>query len=120
MRQRLGGGMRQSGVLAAACVYALDHNRERLVEDHRHAADLANGLSNVPGISVTTPETNIVMIDLHDELASDAERRLGVAGVRLSVFGPRRLRAVAHMDVNGNDVRRAVEVISTVLSKRAA
>jgi len=60
------------------------------------------------------------MIDLHDEPASDAEKRLGAAGVRLSVFGPRRLRAVAHMDVAGSDVRRAIEVIDTVLSKRAA
>lgn len=111
VRRRFGGGMRQSGVLAAAGLHALDHHRDRLDEDHGHAGRLARGLRGVPGIRPVPPETNVVMIDLEDGVPGpDALlAALGSRGVRMIRFGPRRLRAVTHLDVDGAGVDRAVE-----------
>lgn len=120
LRQRLGGGMRQSGILAAACLYAIDHHMERLCEDHERAAFLAQELCGVESVSVRPPETNIVMIDLKRESAVAAEARLREAGVLLSVFGPHRLRAVTHLNLNDDDIDRAADRIGSVLSREAA
>ena len=118
VRRRLGGGMRQSGILAAAGIYALDHNRRRLPEDHEHARLLAQKLQNVSGVSVRPPETNIVMIDLErDELtASDVVGKLKEQGVLMVEFTPRRVRAVTHMDVGRPDVERAADAFVKVLA----
>ena len=62
-KQRLGGGMRQAGICAAACLYALDHHVDRLAEDHRNAKALARGLRQMPGVAVEEPETNLVFFD---------------------------------------------------------
>ena len=62
-KQRLGGSMRQGGICAAACLYALDHNVERLAEDHANAKALARGMAQIPGITVEQPETNLVFFD---------------------------------------------------------
>ena len=62
-KQRLGGSMRQAGVCAAACIYALDHNIDRLADDHANAKALARGLAQLPGIAVEDPETNLVFFD---------------------------------------------------------
>ena len=89
-KQRLGGSMRQAGICAAACIYALDHNIDRLAEDHANARALARGLAQIPGITVEEPETNLVFFDTSatgltaDELAS----KLRQAGVMLSDHGP--------------------------------
>jgi threonine aldolase len=120
LRQRLGGGMRQSGILTAACLYAMDHNLGRLSEDHERARLLAHLFRAIPQITVTNPDTNIVMIDLKLETATEAETRLRRAGVLLSVFGPRRLRAVTHLQLDDGDVREAGERVARVLSREAA
>jgi len=62
-KQRLGGAMRQSGMCAAACLYALDHHVERLADDHANARALARGLAQIPGIAVNQPETNLIFFD---------------------------------------------------------
>lgn len=121
IRRRLGGAMRQAGILAAAGLYALDHHRGRLHEDHARARSLAARLAELPGLEVTIPETNIVMIETtHPEL--DAPRllaRLQEYGVLLSQFGPRRLRAVTHLDVGDAEIERAVAAFGEVLGVAA-
>ena len=119
IRKRLGGGMRQSGILAAAALYALECNLGRLVEDHEHAKLLAHRLSDCPTVRPSEPETNIVMLDLVRE-ADTADRvvpRLAQAGVLVVPFGARRLRAVTHLDVSRQDVERAAGVITRVLAE---
>jgi len=117
IRKRLGGGMRQSGILAAAALYALEHNLTRLGEDHENARRLAELLSDSPTVRPSVPETNIVMLDLVRE-ADTAETvipRLAQAGVLVVPFGARRLRAVTHLDVSRPDIERAADVIARVL-----
>lgn len=115
-RKRLGGGMRQVGVLAAACLYALDHHVERLAEDHRRARALASGLRGAPGISVPEPDTNIVFVHLdHPSLEAGAVvEALAARDVRVLDFGPRRLRAITHLDVDDAGIARAIEVFHAV------
>jgi len=116
VRKRWGGAMRQVGVLAAACLWALDHHVARLAEDHTRARALAAGIRAVPGVRVVEPETNIVLVDLEDPgLERDAMLTvLGSQGVRLIGFGPRRLRAVTHLDVDDDAIARAIEVFRSV------
>jgi threonine aldolase len=117
IRKRLGGGMRQSGILAAAGLYALDHNLSRIGEDHDNAKRFAQILSDSPTVRPSVPETNIVMLDLRrDADSSDAVApRLAQAGVRVVAFGPRRLRAVTHLDVSRADVERAARIVLETL-----
>lgn len=117
VRKRLGGGLRQSGIVAAAALYALEFNLPRLAEDHEHARQLAERLQGLARIRPRPPQTNIVMLELCDpeDAAPDVERRLAEAGVRLVAMGARRLRAVTHRDVTADDVRRAAEIIASVL-----
>lgn len=109
VRKRWGGGMRQVGILAAACLYALDHHRERLREDHARARTLAENLSAAPGVTVRVPETNIVFADLESPaLDRDGLRdALALRGVLVWPFGPRRLRLMTHLDVSDADVSAA-------------
>lgn len=118
IRKRLGGGMRQSGILAAAALHALDHHLERMTEDHVHARLLADGLAGWARVRVPAPESNIVMIDLVDGQleADEAARRLAAAGVLVAPFGPRRLRAVTHLDLARSDIERAASVIRRALA----
>ena len=117
IRKRLGGGMRQSGILAAAGLYALDHNLGRIGEDHANAKRFAEILSDSPAARPSHPESNIVMVDLLRDgaTAEAAAARLAQAGVRLAVYGPRRLRAVTHLDVSRADVERAARIILDTL-----
>jgi threonine aldolase len=119
LRKRLGGGMRQSGILAAAGLYALDHHLERIAEDHAAARTLAEALAGHRAVRVVPPETNIVMLDLVRETAEAVIPRLERAGVRVSAFGPSRLRAVTHLDVTADQVRRAATIIGQVLEGEA-
>jgi threonine aldolase len=114
-RARFGGGMRQTGILTAACLYALDHNLERLAQDHEHAHLLADRLAGHPAFGIVAPETNIVMLDLGRHTAEEAILRLKAAGVRVSRFGPRRVRAVTHLNVTRDDVERAAAIIGSTL-----
>jgi len=117
IRKRLGGGMRQSGILAAAGLYALDHNLGRIGEDHANAKRFAEILSDSPAVRPSDPESNIVMVDLQRDgaTAEAAAARLAQGGVRLAVYGPRRLRAATHLDVSRADVERAARIILDTL-----
>jgi len=117
IRKRLGGGMRQSGILAAAGLYALDHNLDRIVEDHENAKRFAELLSDSPAVKPSDPQSNIIMVDLQRDgaTAEAAAARLAQAGARLSPYGPRRLRAVMHLDVSRADVERAARIILDTL-----
>lgn len=112
-KQRVGGSMRQAGIGAAACLYALDHHIERLAEDHENARILARGLAQIPGITVEMPETNLVFFDTSgtgmqaDALAGRARRE----GVAISVMGKFRGRACLHLDVDRNGVEEALAVL---------
>ena len=117
IRKRLGGGMRQSGILAAAGLYALDHNLDRIGEDHANAKRFAEILSDSQIVRPSSPESNIVMVDLQRDgaTAEAASARLAHAGVRMSAYGPKRLRAVMHLDVSRSDVERAAHIILATL-----
>jgi threonine aldolase len=107
-RKRWGGAMRQVGILAAACLYALDHHVERLAEDHARAKRLAAGL-RAPGVQVTEPDTNILFAQLPP--SQDTDRVLGALearGVRMSAYGPGLIRAICHLDVDDEGVDRAI------------
>jgi threonine aldolase len=109
VRKMLGGGMRQAGVLAAAALHALDHHIDRLADDHRNARALAEGLQGLPGVTVQTPQTNIVFVDLSPERAPGAVERARAAGVLCT--GLYRLRLVTHLDVSADDVGRAIDAL---------
>jgi threonine aldolase len=117
IRKRLGGGMRQSGILAAACLWALDHHLDRIPEDHANARRLAEGLMGHPAVRPLIPETNIVMLDLVRErdTAEAVIPKLATRGVLVVSFGPKRLRAVTHLDVSAADIDRAIAVIAETL-----
>jgi threonine aldolase len=117
-KQRLGGSMRQAGICAAACLYALDHNIDRLADDHANARALARGLAQIQGITVEEPETNLVFFDTTgtgltaDELAS----RIRKQGVTLSTMGRHRARACTHLDVDLAGIEAAVQVIRSEIA----
>ena len=115
-RARFGGAMRQNGILTAACLYALEHNLERLAEDHANARCLAAGLDGHPAVHVVAPDTNIVMLDLVRHDAQRAIELLAARGVLVSSFGPRRLRVVTHLDVSADEVVRAAAIIGGQLA----
>ncbi|MBW3554534.1 MAG: aminotransferase class I/II-fold pyridoxal phosphate-dependent enzyme [Gemmatimonadetes bacterium] len=118
IRRRMGGAMRQAGILAAAGLYALDHHVDLLAEDHRRAGLLAELLADVRTVRVEAPETNIVMIDLlrADVDAPTVVAQLAGRGVRMSPFSPRRLRAVTHMDVDDDGIRLTARALAEVLT----
>ena len=112
-RKLFGGGMRQVGILAAAGLYALEHHRPRLAEDHEKARRLAEGLADVAAFRVdpSTVETNIVLFDTVSESALDVLDRLREHGVGMVPFGPKTIRATTHRDVSLGDVDRALDVV---------
>ncbi len=115
-KQMWGGAMRQSGIVAAAGLYALDHHVERLAEDHANARRLAEGLAEVPGVTIdpATVETNIVLFE-HDGAPRVGEE-LREAGVQVSRMGPTLLRAVTHLDVTADDIEHALEIMRRVIA----
>lgn len=118
IRKRMGGGMRQVGILAAAGLHALRHHVARLADDHARAARLADALAPF-GVVAGPVRTNIVPLDL-SKAALDA-RTLGVAardqGVLVSVLGPRTARLVTHMDVDDLGIERAIEVLTAIFRR---
>jgi threonine aldolase len=113
-RKMLGGGMRQAGVLAAAALYALDHQVLRLAEDHALARRLADGLAGLPGLAVEPPQTNIVFVDVLGPRGADLAAHLKARGVlaTASLYGQaQRLRFVTHLDVDAGGVDRAVTAV---------
>ena len=108
-RKRMGGGMRQIGVLAAAGLYALDHNLERLAEDHQNARLLAEAC----GVDPQTVDTNIVVVPMSDPGRVVAAAR--EEGVLVSAVGATSLRMVTHLDVSHADAERAASVLARLL-----
>jgi len=117
IRRRLGGGMRQSGILAAAGLHALDHHLDALSEDHRRARELAAAADAIDGLAAVVPATNIVMIDVSPQIAPAMRlmEALEARGVRTVPFGPGRLRAVTHRDVDDAGIRRAAEALEDIM-----
>jgi len=118
LKQLFGGSMRQSGILAAAGLYALDHHVRRLAEDHANARRLAEGLSRISALDVEPVETNIVCIGIVRTGLTAAELipRLREAGVDVSANARARLRLVTHLDVAAEDVDRGVAIFERVLA----
>lgn len=119
-RKRYGGGMRQVGILAAAGLYALDHNIDRLSQDHERAQRLAKACHSAASSTIdpATVETNIVGLNL-TALSKDAPtvaRECKEAGVIVSALGPQYLRLVAHLDLTDSDIDQACEVLTRVLA----
>jgi len=112
-RKMAGGAMRQSGVLAAAALYALDHHVVRLAEDHANARRLAEGLQGLRGVSVAPPQTNIVFVDIERHLADGLVDRLREQGVLAT--GLYRLRLVTHLDVNAAQIDQATAALRSLL-----
>ena len=112
IRKMAGGGMRQSGVLAAAASHALDHHIDRLADDHALAHRLAQGLAGLNGVTVEAPHTNIVFVDLSGaarEKSAGLLPHLAAQGIQAT--GLYRLRFVTHLDVDAAGVDRAVAAI---------
>ncbi len=121
-RRMFGGAMRQSGILAAAGLYALDHNLTRLREDYENARLIAERLADLRGVrlDLATVQTNIVIFHM-EEGAPDAAaivERAQAVGVLISAFGVRTLRAVTHLDVDRDQCRRAAELLAAVIERR--
>jgi threonine aldolase len=119
-RKMFGGAMRQSGLLAAAALYALDHNIDRLADDHANAKRLAEGLAKLPGLTIdpATVETNIVIFNIAPSLGTGAAfaARLKEAGVWLLANGPQKVRAVTHLDVTREQIEDALVRIAPYLA----
>lgn len=114
-RKMLGGGLRQAGILAAAAIYALEHHRERLRDDHENARRFAEALAGAPGIEVSEPvETNIVVLTATRAAAPELARRAAEQGVLLNAISRTTLRAVTHLDIDDEAVLRAAEVLRTL------
>jgi threonine aldolase len=111
--------MRQAGILAAAGIYALEHNVERLAEDHLNAKRLARGIAEINGltIDVNAVLTNILYFDVRQPglTVSTLLERLKTAGVLMLGTGPNSIRAVTHLDVSKEGIERAVEVLRQVV-----
>ncbi|GKS58551.1 threonine aldolase [Nitrospira sp.] len=119
-RRMYGGAMRQAGILAAAGLYALEHNIGRLKDDHDHAKLLARALRGIPTVRVDLGrvETNIVIFELVESSRSAAKvvEALKAGGVLINAVGPSTFRAVTHLDITESDVERAAVVFQRVLS----
>jgi threonine aldolase len=111
--------MRQSGILAAAGLYALDHNVGRLAEDHANARLIAERIAQLPGIhlDLSAVQTNIVIWEMAPGApeAATIVANAKAAGVLISALGARTVRAVTHMDVSAEQCRRAAEVLAEIV-----
>jgi len=116
-RRRFGGAMRQAGVLAAAGTYALDHHRERLLEDHENARAIADTLAAAhPGlVDPSAVTTNIVFVPTGARAAADVVDELAGAGVRVGAMGPHLVRLVTHLDVGAAACKRAATLLAAAL-----
>jgi len=116
-RKMLGGGMRQVGILCAGALYALEHHRARLADDHANARRLAAGVAGIAGVTLDADkvETNIVIFEVAGIAAAELARRTEAAGVRLHAIAPTRLRAVTHLDVDAAGIDRAIAAVRAAL-----
>ena len=117
-RKRLGGGLRQSGIVAAAALFGIENHRDRLSVDHENAARFATALTGAGGARVVPPDTNIVMIDLPASLpAAEAARRAADRGLLVSVWTASRVRVVTHLDASADAVDEASRIMREVVER---
>lgn len=117
-RKVLGGGMRQAGVLAAACLYALEHNVERLAEDHANAAHLAEGLARIEPVKVMSHATNMVFAQFPEEDCAPLEAWLRARGILTQMLYASRF--VTHCDVSRRDIDTFVDAVGAYFAQRRA
>ncbi len=120
-RKVLGGGMRQSGIIAAAGIESLEHMVDRLAEDHENARRLAEGIAGTPGLSIdlSRVQTNIVYIDISDNglTAEELVKQLADRGIKILQVAPKRLRAVTHYGISAEDIDLALAALSEVMDR---
>jgi threonine aldolase len=116
-RKVVGGGMRQAGVLAAAGIYALEHNVERLAQDHENARALAAGLSRIDGIKVAPTQTNMVYMTIEPQRSVRLREYLKDHGILISGQGT--IRLVTHLDIDRADIDRFISAVRQLLSSAA-
>jgi threonine aldolase len=120
-RRMFGGAMRQAGILAAAGLWALDHNIDRLTEDHANARLLAEPLAGLRGVELdlATVQSNIVIFYMSADMpdAATIVARAQEAGVLVSAFAARTLRAVTHLDVNREQCRQAADLLAAIIEQ---
>ena len=124
-KQRLGGAMRQAGILAAAGVHALEHHVDRLAEDHALARRFAEGVAGIDGLGIALDavESNIVYFEVEEAAgrsAKEVSAVLAERGVSIGALGPRLLRAVTHLDVGEAEVDAALAVLREVMTNAPA
>jgi len=118
-RKMVGGGLRQVGILAAAGLYALEHNVVRLADDHANAATLAKGLSAYEQLKVTMPDTNIVFVEVDSTIAADFKAHLAARGIGItSAYSATKQRWVTHLDVDSAAVETALAAVRAFFSAR--
>ncbi len=110
-RKMLGGGMRQSGILAAAALHALDHHVDRLAQDHHRAARLADGLRGIDALIVSAQHTNMVFIEVPTERLHSLDAHLRDHGILASIGYLPSVRLVTHLDIDDEDIDRAVKTL---------
>jgi threonine aldolase len=120
-RKLFGGGMRQAGILAAACLYAMEHNVARLADDHRNAQIIAQAIADTPGLTLEPAEvdTNLIWfrVDPAVGTAKEIAARLKQNGVLIHAAGPHKLRACTHLDVSKAQAERAAETLRKVVGQ---
>lgn len=120
-RKAYGGGMRQAGILAAAALYAIENNWQRMAEDHRRARVLGEAINNLHGfvVNLQTVQTNIIIVDtsLSGKTAPEIAQMLAEQGVKVIAFAPTRLRAVTHLHIDDAAIDRAIEAFKKVSQK---
>jgi threonine aldolase len=108
-RKVAGGGMRQAGILAAACLHALDHHVARLADDHGRARALASGLRDLPGIEVAGQHTNMVFLEVPADRVATLRQHLEAADIRIATGYGTRVRLVTHLDIDDAGVARTID-----------
>ena len=119
-RKLLGGGMRQAGILAAAAIYALENNVQRLAQDHANASRLAEGLRDIGPFAPNEPQTNIIAADVLEGSLDEWLAAFAQAGVLAVPFGPARFRMVTHLDIADSDIPEALARIARAVGAYAA
>jgi threonine aldolase len=118
-RKMVGGGLRQVGILAAAGLYALEHNVARLADDHANAATLAKGLASYGQLKVTMPDTNIVFVEVDSTIAAGFKDHLASRGIGItSAYSATKQRWVTHLDVDSAAVENALAAVRAFFSER--
>ena len=119
-RKVLGGGMRQSGIIAAAGITALEQMVERLAQDHENARRLAEGIARIPGLSIELDriQTNIIYFDMADDrfAAGTLVRRLADRGIKILLLGPKRFRAVTHSGISAEDINLTLAALNEAMA----